>query len=309
MSQIKSNRKIAIGLCTYRRTALLETCLQSIGRLVRPDGVELCVIVVDNDGGATARSTVDAFKKNSTIPIYYEIERKRGIPCARNSVLNKAVQLGITELAFIDDDEYVDERWLLNLWTYYNNSDADVVRGFVKTIYPSDTPAWIVAGNFHQRIQHATGTSFRWAATNNVLFNFKKIVVDQGFFFDESFPLKGGSDSAFFKRVHANGSMIRFLDNAVVYEVLAPDRMTVAYYLKRKWREINTPSGLSRQSRFSRKRQIFSECKRAITILGRFLRCMFKGKHIYIKELGNLVMSVAKIFRLCGVHVKWNEYK
>lgn len=308
MPQSASNAKIAIGLCTYKRPALLETCLRSIGRLVHPENVELCIIVVDNDGKGTARHVVETFIGNSDISVYYDVEQRRGIPFARNNVLNRARQLGITALAFIDDDEYVDEKWLVNLWTYYVNSDADVVRGFVKTVYPAETPAWIIKGGFHQRRKYATGTLFTWAATNNVLFDFKKIVIEQGLLFDNRFLLTGGSDDDFFRRSYDKGSIIRFVDNAVVYEVLSPDRMSLLYFLKRKWRVKNkvfspTPVG-------GKKFQLILNESRLLFRAGFFLLVnMFNGRHVLAKGLGEIIVRVARICSLIGIHIKWNEYK
>lgn len=308
MSQRASTTKIAIGLCTYKRAALLETCLQSIAQLARPDGVELCVLIADNDPEGSARPVVDACKKSIDIPVHYGIEQRRGIPFARNSVLEKARQLGVTELAFVDDDEYMDAMWLVNLWTFYINSDADVVRGFVKTVYPPCTPAWIIKGSIYQRPRPQTGRSYAWAATNNVLFNFKKIVIEQGLLFDNTFSLTGGSDADFFRRAHAKGSIIRFVANAVVYEVLASNRMALSYFLRRKWREQNQ---LSPSLPHGRKRiQLIYKESKLLFQAGFFLiRNVFNGRHVIAKRLGEVVVRVAKISALLGIYIKWNEYK
>lgn len=71
--------------------------------------------------------------KNKTYSVYYEIEKGRGIPFARNNVLRRAKSLAITELIFIDDDETVDIDWLVNLWNYYLQNNVDVVRLFRKS--------------------------------------------------------------------------------------------------------------------------------------------------------------------------------
>ncbi len=301
--------KIGIGLCTYKRPEMLNTCLESLNKIKVPDNAEIVILIADNDSGGSAKSVVDDFRKNTEILLHYEIEPARGIPCARNNVIKQGINQNITELAFIDDDEYVDSEWLTNIWEYYFNTKADVVRGFVKTVYSELTPDWIIKGSFYQRKLFDENRNYESASTNNVLFDFKKICVDLKIIFDESFGLKGGSDSDFFKKVYNCGLSIRATNKAVVYEVLDKDRFKLSYLLKRKFRTRNLESSYKKIT--IKKRLIIFlsalfDIVKGISLLP--LNC-FRGKHKIISSLCSLTSGTGKLLGLFTIHIKWEEYK
>lgn len=233
------NKLLAIGICTYKRSKGLERCLNSILQMKRPNNVELCLIIADNDSSKSAQAVVDKFRDILEITINYSIEKKQGIPFARNCILNKAKELDVSELIFIDDDEWVDQNWLINLWGYYCESNADVVYGYVGTEYPDNCPSWIAEGLFFQRPKIKTGTVLMSAATGNVIFNFKKIVNEFGVVFDEKYGLTGGSDTDFFVRASMKGIIIKSVSNAIVFEMLEEDRCSLSYLFKRSFRTGN----------------------------------------------------------------------
>lgn len=201
--------KLAIGLCTYKRLQKLECCLRSLEAMLKPEGVRLSIIIADNDSAGSAGDTVERLEKELGIPIDYAIEPGRGIPFARNNVLRRAVANGVEWLAFIDDDEWVAPDWLVNYWHYMQANPADVYTGPVKTEYPDYTPSWIVKGGFWQRgASSESGLTNHIPATNNVVFNVPKLVIEWELYFDEAFGLKGGSDYAYFSIVSAKGGVI-----------------------------------------------------------------------------------------------------
>ena len=75
---------VDIGLCTFRRPELAEA-LASIDGLAVPDGVELHVIVADNDTEPTARPRVDAFARSSRHRVSYVHAPAGNISIARNA--------------------------------------------------------------------------------------------------------------------------------------------------------------------------------------------------------------------------------
>ena len=77
-------------------------------QMLKPKGLALCIIIADNDHEGSALTVVEEFNAMTLIPIYYTVEPKKGIAFARNNVLNTAKFHGITDLAFIDDDELVE---------------------------------------------------------------------------------------------------------------------------------------------------------------------------------------------------------
>jgi len=301
--------KLAIGICAYKRPGMLHHCLNSLNDMDRPQDVELSIIIADNDRAASSKSTVEESRSKIDINLYYQIEPGRGIPYARNNVLKQAKELGVTELAFIDDDEYVKKDWLVNFWNYYINSEADVVRGLVKTVYPPDTPKWIIKGEFYQRSNHPTGTVFHSSNTGNVLFNYKKLISEWKLDFDETYGTRGGSDTDFFKRANANGALINWVSNAVVYETLTEERFRLGFLLRRKFRTRNHDKTLTHLT-----------LKKWINIFIRSVYIILKGiillplnsmlgKHRLVLSLVHIVSGVAKLLGLFKINVKWEEYK
>ena len=117
------------------------------------------------------------------IPVDYVHEPRRGIPQARNTCLDHIAPT-CDFFAFIDDDEIPDADWLEQLLLAQARTGADVVRGSVEPIFPSDTPSWIKDGDFFgwPRRHPDTGAS-QWedgqqlgsAATNNVLVRWSSV--------------------------------------------------------------------------------------------------------------------------------------
>jgi succinoglycan biosynthesis protein ExoM len=303
-----NDRHLAIGLCTHKRLELLQRCLQSLHEMQRPADIRLCIIIADNDPTGSGESVVDAFRRNTDIPVYYRVEKNRGIPFARNNIVHQALGLGITELAFLDDDEYAEPLWLVKLWDYYIHAGADVVMGHVKTAYPPHTPDWIIASGMYERRCYPTGTQFDWARTNNVLFNFTALVRVQGLLFDTSYATTGNSDDDFFRRAHKNGAIIHCVSDAVVHELLADNRMTVSYYLKRRWRIKNRTLDADSLRPVDRIARVLFEGRAFLRTLLQLVQCIPQGKEHSIPLLGNAVVHVARMCSLVGIHIKWNEY-
>lgn len=301
--------KLAIGLCAYKRPEMLLECLNSLNQMDRLKDLDISIIIADNDTDASSKSTVEKFRSQTYLNLYYQIEPGRGIPFARNNVLKQAKQLGITDLAFIDDDEYVEKDWLVNFWNYYINSKADVVRGLVKTVYPPNTPEWIIKGQFYQRHNHETGKVFHSSNTGNVLFNFSKLITQWELSFDESYGTRGGSDTDFFKRANAKGAVINWVSNAVVYETLTEDRFCLSFLLRRKFRTRNHDKTLKN---LTLKKWIIIFIKSVYIIMKGIILLPFNlllGKHKLVTSLVHIISGTAKLLGLFKINIKWEEYK
>ena len=303
---------LAVGLCTYRRPELLKKCLLSLKEMAVPEDIEsFYVIVADNDSSASGADVVEKMKKNCKFDIHYSVEKTRGISNARNNVLNTAINLNVEYLSFIDDDEYVDTEWLINLWRFFKVNVVDVVQGAVVTVYEPKTPSWIIDGGFYQRLFYENGTVLHSAATNNCLFDLNKIVVEWNIFFDEKYNDIGGGDNDFFIRARAAGAKIKFTQDAVVYEQLEDERLNLAYLLKRKFRNRNTKLkyiGMNTSDRFKMVLKNF--------FLGGFLFfklvfyvLMRRKKHEIVSVLIAMDECVAKGLGALSIYINIKEYR
>lgn len=221
---------IAVCVATYQRPSQLRTLLDALSK--QEDAGPFRVYVVDNDPAGTGEQAAT----DSNIDVEYLREPVPGIVAARNAGL-----AGSTEplVAFIDDDEYPDARWLRTLRDCLARSGADAVWGPVVSVFPPETPAWVHQGGFFSRSRYATGTIFDQAATNNVLVRRASIDKLAHPWFDESFSESGGSDSHLFHRIHNAGGSIVWCDEAIVYEDVPLSRMSLPWLRQRARRTGN----------------------------------------------------------------------
>lgn len=229
-----SEQPIHIDICiaTYRRPVLLRQLLESIERQQLPVMVFLKIIVVDNDVSESARDVVAAFAGHSLWPVQYDVEPEKNIAKARNRTLSHATG---DYVLFVDDDEYADDWWIRNLLKAATGFNADVVFGPVLPVYQDNTPEWIVKGKFFERPRFATGTIRSNGATGNTLV--KRYCLEMvTVFFDLQYGVTGGEDIDFFNRIGLCGLRMVWCDEALVYEVVPPERMTIQWLTGRALR-------------------------------------------------------------------------
>jgi succinoglycan biosynthesis protein ExoM len=212
----------------------LSNLLGALEGLYVPDGFAIQVVVIDNDPAGSARATCDEVAERHAYPLHYAIEKRRGIPFARNAALSIALS-NSDFIAFIDDDETPEGDWLSELLRVLSFYKADVVTGPCLAQYQEPPPSWIVEGGFHELPRHPTGTLRHVAFTHNALVRASVFEsVDQ--FFDESMALNGGDDEEFFSRIHDMGFQIVWADNAIVKESVPASRSTVRWLVRRGFR-------------------------------------------------------------------------
>lgn len=224
-------QKLVIAVCTAQRPNMLRACLNSLDKLVRPEETELCVVVVENDAvpfftGEAAAETKAAF----TIPIFFNHEPRRGIPFARNSALEAALEHDPDWVALIDDDERAEPDWIEKLLAACKAFDAEVANGPVRRIYEKPAPHWWKSQLLKPR---PTGTEITEAPTNNVLISARILRKDGlGLRFDERLTF-GSEDIDFFRRTHAAGAKMIWVDDAFVEEDIPASRVTTKRLLSR----------------------------------------------------------------------------
>jgi glycosyltransferase involved in cell wall biosynthesis len=133
-----STLHFSVCACIYRRPEGPRALLQGLGakefaETRRPD---LKVIIVDNEGCATAKEICQEFERRSSIPVDYFHEQRRRIPQARNTCLNHIAPT-CDYFAFIDDDEIPDPDWLEQLLLAQGRTGADVVRVPLSRFFPT----------------------------------------------------------------------------------------------------------------------------------------------------------------------------
>jgi glycosyltransferase involved in cell wall biosynthesis len=227
--------KVDICIVTYRRPQGLLRLLGAIQELHLPDPApDLRVVVVDNDAAESARRVCAEAHSWLRHRLVYAVEKRRGIPQARNTAI--AASLSHADfLAFIDDDEVPEPGWLAELLRVQASRNAEAVAGPCLPLFEEPPPAWIERGGFFQRPRHTTGALVDTAFTHNVLVS-TRALAGLDALFDERMALIGGSDSELFDRLAAGGRRIVWADEAVVSEWVPPSRARLAWLLRRSFR-------------------------------------------------------------------------
>jgi len=208
---------------------MLRRLLQDLGKQDTGGLFTFSIVVVDNDRSGSARDVVEEFQAQSPVQIGYFLEPRQNIALARN----KAVEQASGDfVAFIDDDEFPINCWLMTLYEACMKFKVDGVLGPVKPHFDEIPPSWVIKGKFYERPTYRTGLVIDWrkGRTGNVLLRrhvFKE--YEQPF----SPEFRNGEDQEFFHRAIEKGHVFIWCDEAVAYEVVPPLRWNRKFLLRR----------------------------------------------------------------------------
>jgi GT2 family glycosyltransferase len=228
---------VSICVSTYKRPAGLSRLLEGLDRLsfrtLETPRIE--VVVVDNEAAGAAAAVCARLEAGFRWTLRCADEPRRGITYARNRGLELAHPKG-DFIAFIDDDEVPDTRWLEELLLARDRHEADIVSGPVAPRFESPPPDWVTRGGFFEARQAPEGQPLGVAFTNNVLLR-SAVPREMDRAFDHRFALTGGEDTDFFMRARKAGYRMVWAPRALVYETIPASRTTAAWLLRRGYRE------------------------------------------------------------------------
>ncbi len=220
---------ICVCICTYKRPLLLERLLKELSCQETDDQFTFSVLVVDNDASRSAEASVQEARQTYNLAAAYFVEPTQNIALARNkAVANAKGQF----IAFIDDDEFPTNRWLLTLFEACKRFGADGALGPVKPYFAIDPPKWVVDGKFYDRPSYPTGYVIDGAKgrTGNTLLKMKIFTESEPAFRSEFLT---GEDQDFFRRMIAKGRVFVWCHEAMAYEEVPPLRWNRTFMLKR----------------------------------------------------------------------------
>jgi len=221
---------ICICVCTYKRNRLLKKLLLKLARQETAGEFTYSVVVAENDREQLAKAVVDEIASSSPIPIRHCVEPRQNIAMARNKAVTNAYG---DFIAFIDDDEFPSDDWLLTAFRTCIKYNAEGVLGPVRPFFEHQPPVWVVKGRFWELPDHPTGYRLRWreASTSNVLLRRRVLDGIEGPFRHEFGS--GGEDHDFFKRLMERGAVFLWCNEAIVHELVPPERWRRRYLLQR----------------------------------------------------------------------------
>ena len=220
---------VSVCICTYRRPHFLKRLLEGLSYQDTQGLFTYSIVVVDNDQLQSAKEVVSELADAVGISIKYLVEPRQNIALARNMAIANAQGAFV---AFIDDDEFPTNRWLLTLFEACKSFGVDGAIGPVKPHFDSDPPKWIVDGKFYERPTYPTGYVIDGSKgrTGNVLL--KKQVFASG---EPPFRAEflTGEDQDFFRRMIEKGHVFIWCSEAVAYEIVPPVRWSRGFMLRR----------------------------------------------------------------------------
>jgi succinoglycan biosynthesis protein ExoM len=225
-----SKEHISVCICTFKRPGLLQRLLDSLRQQRTDERFTYSIVVADNDREESAKATATAFAASSGIETTYCMEPTPNFALARNKVVQNARG---EYLAFIDDDEFPNEDWLLSMLKACQKHNVAGVLAPVLPHFEIEPPAWLKRAKFYERPRHETGFVMGWqeSRTGNVLLR-RKILAGLDPVFSPAFGA-GGEDVDFFRRMNAAGHKFIWCDEASVYETVPPHRWERRFLLHR----------------------------------------------------------------------------
>lgn len=125
---------ITIVVCTQNRAELLRGALASLSDLATDGLFRYEIVVIDNGSTDPTPQAIADAAAASRAPISGVLEPKKGIVPARNRGIREARGRWI---AFFDDDQLADPRWLAELFRGTQEEQCRVVGGSVRLMFPN----------------------------------------------------------------------------------------------------------------------------------------------------------------------------
>ncbi len=293
--------KINFYVCVSDVNRNIYKCVKSIANQNNLNKIELCIIE-NSKKSIINKFQIEKILKSKNIKIKFYIEKKIGIPFARNKCL-EIIRKSKSDLScFIDDDCELPRNWLKNMLKMYKKNTSLIITGpqisKTKNIYE------VV---LERKVNH--NERLKWAATNNVLID-TKIIQKNLIQFDEDLKNLGGSDQLFFLKLYLGGSNIIWNKYSPVFEKRDIYKSNFYWFVKR-----NARYGSSSKIIYSK---LYSPLKAIsftfLKFIYEFLKSFyyltlfpFSPKKNFLYFIQFLVRSLSTLLSI--LNIRFNEYK
>lgn len=210
--------KISVLIITRNRENDLDECLNSLSN---QSTIPFEIIIIDNDSSDNTREVCKRFGKE--LPVKYYLEKKIGIPYARNKSIKKAEG---EILAFLDDDCIASKTWIQNIKKRFGEDrKLDALAGLSKSYWNEPIP--LIEQFYYERwILSITGSLIKKAVMIKVLFfDFKNCAIKKNVImkmpklFSTTVPFGdvGDEDTEFIQRLNSFCKKAAFDPKILVY--------------------------------------------------------------------------------------------
>jgi len=229
---------ICVGICTVKRPRMLERCVRSVAAQEGVDDYDVRIVVVENDSEPACKAIVEACAAESPFPVQYVHEPRRGIPMARNAMLDAALAMNADRVAFLDDDQIAHPTYLAKHLEAARRDGLDVVQPQIVSIFPDPPPFWATGQTGTVELTDIDAPlaerKRNSAGTGGTMFSAHLVRPEaMALRFDERLEMAGGEDSDFFARARRQGAIIALSRLPVVMEEVHRSRLTFKRYAAR----------------------------------------------------------------------------
>ncbi len=205
-----------------------------------PSGLEVTIIVVDNNSKDNTRDVVLELQARAHLPIAYVVQTLQGLSHARNA----GIVAGTGELVgVIDDDEEVAKHWFETVAREFADPEMQFIGGPYLPNCEVPLPAWLppgyngVIGIVEAKPRQLFGESFpgNLQGGNAV---FRRAVFERVGLYDVQLGRSGKGllseeDAEFYRRLLAAGLRGFHVPDLAIYHYIPASRLTRQYH--RRW--------------------------------------------------------------------------
>lgn len=220
---------ISVVICTFNRANIARLALDSLIDQQTDERFRYEVIVVDDASTDNTPEMVQNFVGRDHPEVRYVRANGEGVAVARNTGIEHARG---TWIAFTDDDQVNDPRWLVSLYDMALAENARVVGGGVELRLESEPafPLTTVTRSILGQKRNPKGRITRLMdcpGTGNVMFH--RDVFEQIGKFDPAL-VWGGEDADLMLRVMQADIAVWFNPESIVHHLIPPTRVQESYF-------------------------------------------------------------------------------
>jgi len=223
---------LSIIIPTYKRPSALGRALNSIEG-ERIDGLDIEIVVADNDPLASAKDFMLDYISKSSADIKYKHVPEPGVSNARNGALSVARGRWVL---FLDDDMTAKAPWASSMMNAAEQYEAALVFGPVNAIMPDpDNPFYEHMQPLFSRLaRDENGLIEKAIGTGNCLLD-RELLDLPNPVFNPSMNQIGGEDDELFRKLEMQNPNIAWTNDAVTFEHVPAKRATLGYVWKRNF--------------------------------------------------------------------------
>ncbi len=237
---MNANTTLDVVIPTYNRQSLLRKTLASLAQATVPPGLQVAVIVVDNNSSDGTAEAVREAAAGFPLPLRYVLETRQGSSCTRNA--------GVTAseadlVGFVDDDEEIEPDWFEVILREFADPAIEFIGGPYLPNWVTPEPDWLPPG-YHSvigAIPPKPRAPFRLGSGGNLMGGNtvmrRSVFARVGLYSPKlgrgSKGLLSEEDADMMRRLLTAGVYGVYVPELAIRHYIAPERLTRGYH--RRW--------------------------------------------------------------------------